>query len=88
MRTTQTTISAKPSIVKVWMLQNNLSPEDLASSLRVSFYTVRKLLRGEAVSQSLIELLSMKSNIEFSVLVGSHSDVTTNVAKSQIGNQS
>lgn len=84
MRTNQTTNPVKANLVKAWLLQQNMSVEDLASSLRVSFYTVRKLLRGEAVSNSLIELLSHKTGLSFGILTGS-SEVTSDVSKVKEG---
>lgn len=57
-----------PKPIKVWMIENDSSPEELAVLLKVSFYTVRNILSGKRVSDSTLELLSAKTGIPFEEL--------------------
>jgi len=66
--------------VKVWMLQNDISVEALAVMLKISYYTARKILRGDRVNDSLVELLRLKSGIPLETLL-SNPAVTHDVAK-------
>lgn len=66
-------------IIKIWMLENNTSPEQLAVMLKISFYTVRKILRGEKVNDSLIELLSLKTGIPAGELLTPGLEITHDV---------
>lgn len=66
-------------LVKIWMLENDKSPEQLAVMLKISFYTVRKILRGEKVNDSLLELLSVKTGIPTSALLNPDIGLTHDV---------
>lgn len=57
------------SAIKEWMKLNNMTAEELSVLLKVSFYTVRKMLSGQKVNDSLIELLSLKTGISTEVLL-------------------